>query len=90
MTLQPGRRTAVELRRPPAFYAAWAARQVWARGTELATGLRRRREHAMTIPTPPGVGPLLAAADERFTTFIALSAIGGLRLGEAAALRPCR
>lgn len=48
---------------------------------------RRRREHAMSIPTPPQVGALLASADERFTTFIAVCAFGGLRLGEAAALQ---
>jgi integrase len=138
-----------------AFYAAWAARQVWAPGTQLAMGLavrsatfkdvelrllrrshveswvkqmtaaglapgtvhpraerarrparsrarpghrhrserrgdtprRRRREHAMSIPTPPQVGALLAVADDRFATFIALCAFGGLRLGEAAALQ---
>jgi integrase len=139
-----------------AFYAAWAARQVWAPGTELAMGLavrsasfkdvelrllrrshveswvkqmtaaglapgtvhtrvqnvravlrgavrdrviatdpsdgvplprRRRREHAMSIPTPPQVGALLTTADDRFAAFIALCAFGGLRLGEAAALQ---
>jgi integrase len=139
-----------------AFYAAWAARQVWAPGTELAMSLavrtatftdielrllrrsdveswvkqmtaaglapgtihtrvqnvravlrgavrdrviatdpsdgvtlprRRRREHAMSIPTPPQVGILLAAADSRLAAFIALCAFGGLRLGEAAALQ---
>jgi len=48
---------------------------------------RRRREHAMSIPTPRQVGALLASADERFTTFIAVCAFGGLRLGEAAALQ---
>jgi len=48
---------------------------------------RRRREHAMSIPTPSQVGALLAAADERFAAFIALCAFGGLRLGEAAALQ---
>src|SRR3954469_21910608 len=139
-----------------AFYAGWAARQVWAPGTQLAMGLavrtatftdvelrllrrshveswvkqmtaaglapgtvhtrvqnvravlrgavrdrmiatdpsdgvalprRRRREHAMSIPTPPQVGALLAAADDRFAAFVALCAFGGLRLGEAAALQ---
>jgi integrase len=48
---------------------------------------RRRREHAMSIPTPPQVGALLAAADDRFAAFIAICAFGGLRLGEAAALQ---
>jgi integrase len=139
-----------------AFYAVWAARQVWAPGTELAMSLavrtatftdvelrllrrshveswvkqmtaaglapgtvhtrvqnvravlrgavrdrviatdpsdgvtlprRRRREHAMRIPTPPQVGALLTAADDRFAAFIAICAFGGLRLGEAAALQ---
>jgi integrase len=139
-----------------AFYATWAARQVWAPSTELtmslavrsatfrdvelrslrrshveqwvkhmvAAGLapgtvhtrvqnvrsvlrgavrdrllasdpsegvplprRRRRAQAMTIPTPAQVGGLLAAADERFATFIALCAFAGVRLGEAAAVQ---
>src|SRR3954447_18170115 len=139
-----------------AFYATWAARQLWAPGTELAISLavrsatfrdvelralrrshveswvktmvaadlapgtvhtrvqnvrsvlrgavrdrliaadpsegvplprRRRRAQAMTIPTPAHVGTLLAAAEERFATFIALCAFAGLRLGEAAAVR---
>jgi integrase len=39
------------------------------------------------LPTPPQVGALLAAADERFAAFIAICAFGGLRLGEAAALQ---
>src|SRR4029453_18275492 len=33
---------------------------------------RRRREHAMSIPTPPQVGALLTAADDRFAAFIAV------------------
>src|SRR3954453_13686829 len=139
-----------------AFYATWAARQVWAPGTELAMSLavrtatfthielrllrrshveswvkqmtaaglapgtvhtrvqnvravlpgavrdrviatdpsdgvtlprRRRREHAMSIPTPPQVGALLAGADERFAAFLSVCAFGGLRLGEAGALQ---
>jgi integrase len=41
----------------------------------------------MSIPTPPQVGALLAAADDRFAALIALCAFGGLRLGEAAALQ---
>jgi integrase len=48
---------------------------------------RRRRAQAMSIPTPAQVGALLAAADERFATFIALCAFAGLRLGEAAAVQ---
>jgi integrase len=53
----------------------------------VALPRRRRREHAMSIPTPPQVGALLAAADDRFAAFIAVCAFGGLRLGEAAALQ---
>src|SRR3954451_1913895 len=53
----------------------------------VALPRRRRREHAMSIPTPPQVGALLAAADDRFAAFVALCAFGGLRLGEAAALQ---
>lgn len=48
---------------------------------------RRRREHAMSIPTPRQVGALLTAADARFAAFIAICAFGGLRLAEAAALQ---
>lgn len=48
---------------------------------------RRKREAAMTIPTPDDVRKLLEAADERFAGFIAVCAFAGLRLGEAAALK---
>jgi integrase len=41
----------------------------------------------MTIPTPEEVGQLLAVADDRFQTFVALCAFAGLRLGEAAAVQ---
>lgn len=41
----------------------------------------------MAIPTPEEVGKLLAAAEPRFSTFIALCAFAGTRLGEAAALK---
>ncbi|WP_368681894.1 tyrosine-type recombinase/integrase [Mycobacterium intracellulare] len=41
----------------------------------------------MSIPTPEEVGKLLAAAEPRFSTFIALCAFAGTRLGEAAALK---
>lgn len=47
----------------------------------------RKREAAMTIPTPQQVRTLLEAADERFQAYIAVCAFAGLRLGEAAALR---
>lgn len=48
---------------------------------------RRRADAAMSIPTPEEVGQLLAVADDRFQTFIALCAFAGLRLGEAAAVQ---
>lgn len=44
---------------------------------------RRRREHAMSISTPPQVGALLTAAGDRFAAFIAICAFGGLRLEAA-------
>ncbi len=47
----------------------------------------RKREAAMSIPTPADVGALLGAADEGFRPFLALSAFAGLRLGEAAAVQ---
>ncbi|MFH5231005.1 tyrosine-type recombinase/integrase [Antrihabitans spumae] len=48
---------------------------------------QRRSEAAMRIPTTEQVGDLLRCADDDFSAFIALCAFGGLRLGEAAALR---
>lgn len=47
----------------------------------------RKAEAAMTIPLPAEVGQILRAADPQFVAFIALCAFGGLRLGEAAALK---
>lgn len=44
---------------------------------------RRRDVH----PIPEEVGQLLAVADDRFSTFIALCAFAGLRLGEAAGVQ---
>ncbi|MGE2715137.1 tyrosine-type recombinase/integrase [Mycolicibacterium litorale] len=41
----------------------------------------------IVIPTPEEVGKFLTAAEPRFSTFIALCAFAGTRLGEAAALR---
>lgn len=41
----------------------------------------------MRIPTPEEVNKLLASADGHFVAFIGLCAFGGLRLGEAAALK---
>ena len=48
---------------------------------------QRKREAAMTIPSPADVRALLEAADERFVAFVAVCALAGLRLGEAAALQ---
>lgn len=48
---------------------------------------RRRRDAAMTIPTPEQVGKILAAADDDFRPFVALCAFAGLRLGEASAVQ---
>jgi integrase len=47
----------------------------------------RKREAAMTIPTPETVRRILDAADPRFRAFVGLCAFAGLRLGEAAALQ---
>jgi len=48
---------------------------------------RRKAEAAMVIPTTAQVGSVLHHAPEPFHAFVALCAFGGLRLGEAAALR---
>jgi len=70
------------------FRAAVADRVIPADPTDRITLPRRRRaEQAMSIPTPGEVGRILRAAPERFAPLVALCAFGGLRLGEAAALR---
>ena len=60
-------------------------------GSDPSDGVRlprgRRGEAAMSIPIPEEVGQLVAIADDRFGTFIALCAFAGLRLGEAAAVQ---
>jgi len=60
-------------------------------GSDPTDGVRlprgRRADAAMSIPTPEEVGQLLAVADNRFQTFIAVCAFAGLRLGEAAAVQ---
>jgi integrase len=48
---------------------------------------RKRSEASMPIPEPKQVQALLRAADERFAPFLAVCALAGLRLGEAAALQ---
>lgn len=47
---------------------------------------QRKREAAMTIPTPEQVRSILEAAGPEFRAFVAVCAFAGLRLGEAAAL----
>ncbi|MEO7131714.1 MAG: site-specific integrase [Dermatophilaceae bacterium] len=47
----------------------------------------RKREAAMTIPSPEVVRRIFDASDSRFRAFVGLCAFAGLRLGEAAALR---
>ena len=42
---------------------------------------QRKREAAMTIPTPKQVNELLEAADERFAAFVAVCAFAGCGLG---------
>jgi len=63
--------------------------RVLAHDVTAAVRLPRQRSaaKAMTIPSPADVGALLAEADPPFVAFVALCAIAGLRLGEAAALR---
>ena len=52
----------------------------------VALPRRRRKEAAMTIPTPAEVGRLLDASEH--AALFAVCAFAGLRLGEAAALKP--
>ena len=47
----------------------------------------RRREAAMTIPTPEQLGKALKVAPDWFAPFISVCAFAGLRLGEAAGLQ---
>lgn len=47
----------------------------------------RRREAAMTIPSPAQVWDALEAAPEWFAPYVALCAFAGLRLGEASGLQ---
>jgi len=59
--------------------------------TDPTTAVRlprqRKREAAMTIPSPEVVRQIFDAADPRFRAFVGLCAFAGLRLGEAAALQ---
>ena len=60
-------------------------------GVDPTDGIRlprqRKRAEALQIPTPQEVGLCLAASDERFRAFVAVCALAGLRLGEAAGLQ---
>lgn len=47
----------------------------------------RRKERALTIPTPEQVQAIMIAADDRFRPFVALCAFAGLRHGETAAVQ---
>lgn len=48
---------------------------------------RRRAEHAMVIPSPAEVGRLVAESDVYMRPVVLLCAFGGLRLGEATAVK---
>ncbi len=48
---------------------------------------RRRREHAMEIPTPEQIARLYDASEPRMRLFVAICAFAGLRLGEASAIK---
>jgi integrase len=48
---------------------------------------QRKRAEALSIPTPDEVGRCLTAADERLRALVAVCALAGLRLGEAAGLK---
>lgn len=48
---------------------------------------QRRREHAMSIPTPETVQEVLDASPDHFRLFVALCAYAGLRVGEASAVQ---
>ena len=47
----------------------------------------RADDDDLTIPAASEVGALLSGADDKFAAFVGLCAFGGLRLGEAAALK---
>jgi integrase len=47
----------------------------------------RKAAAAMTIPTAQQVGAVIRAADDGFAALVAVCAFGGLRLGEASALK---
>ncbi|MCW2768118.1 MAG: phage integrase family protein [Nocardioides sp.] len=59
---------------------------VWDQSRGVLSKLRKRAE-ALSIPSPDEVARCLAEADDRFRALIAVCALAGLRLGEAAALK---
>jgi integrase len=60
-------------------------------GIDPTDGVRlprqRKRAEALSIASPEEVSRCVAVADDRFRAFIAVCALAGLRLGEAAALK---
>ena len=60
-------------------------------GVDPSDGVRlprqRKRAEALSIPSPDEVARCLAVADDRFRALVAVCALAGLRLGEAAALQ---
>lgn len=56
-------------------------------GADVALPRDRRREAAMVLPTAYQVAAIINAAKPWFTTFVALAAFAGLRLGEGAGLQ---
>lgn len=55
--------------------------------TAIKLPRQRKASAAQSIPSPEEIGMLISSCDPRFTAFVSLCAFGGLRLGEAAALR---
>jgi len=54
---------------------------------EVRLPRRRRREHAMEIPTAEQIARVYEASEPRMRLYIALCAFAGLRLGEASAIQ---
>lgn len=48
---------------------------------------QRKRAEALSIPSPDDISRCLAVSEDRFRAFMAVCALAGLRLGEAAALQ---
>ena len=70
------------------FRAAVRDRRISADPTDgVRLPRQRKRAEALSIPSPDEVARCLAVSEERFRAFIAVCALAGLRLGEAAALQ---